>query len=182
MRALGWIARLLQLDKPIAGRERSIATVCGLLLLLGAAGLILTSPTHSAVGSSERARPRTLTLSASGTAPRRSTAAVGAHAKATAERFLAGYLAYVYGRAPASRVRDATVAFAGSLEHQPQRVPPGIRALRPRLVSVTVSLQGPGRVIASALVSDAEVVHYPIRLLLTDNGAGWRVSGLESTP
>lgn len=177
MSARGWIRR--QLDRPIAGREGRTATVCGLLLLLAAAGLILTRPSPSTVTGGKGA-DRTQVVHASGRVAQRWTPAIAAATRSTAETFLAGYLAHLYGRAPASAVQDATEAFVDALEHEPLRVPPGIRALHPRIVSVTVSPQAPGRAIAAAVVSDGEVVHYPIGLILTQTGRRWRVSGLDA--
>jgi len=176
----GWIRR--QLGRPIAGHERSTATVCGLLLLLAAAALILTSPSRPAVERSRRARPTTASAPARVEARSRWTPAVAADAKATAATFLHGYLAYLYGQAPASRIEDASTGFVGSLEHARPEVPPGIRALHPRVVSVDVSPQAPGDAMATALVGDAEVVRYPIRLVLTEDEPGWQVSGLEGSP
>jgi hypothetical protein len=175
-----WIRR--QLERPIAGHERSTTTVCGLLLLLAAAGLILTSPSRPAVESRRPAHLTTASAPARGEATSRWTPAIAAEAKATAATFLHGYLAYLYGQAPASQVKDATGAFVGSLEHARGEVPPGIKALHPRVVSLAVSPQPPGHAIATALVTDAEVVHYPIRLLLTESSPGWQVTGLEGTP
>jgi hypothetical protein len=175
MSTRSWVQR--QLNRPIAGRERSTATACGLLVLLAAAGLILTGPTHSAGRSSDR--PRTITASGEATPSWTPTAA--GETKATAEKFLAGYVAYLYGQAPASQVKDATRDFVSALEGERRQVPPGIRALHPHVVAVQVSPQAPGRALATALVSDAEVVRYPIRLLLTQTGGRWRVSGLEAT-
>ena len=175
-----WIRR--QLERPIAGHERSTTTVCGLLLLLAAAGLILTSPSRPAVESRRPAHLTTASAPARGEATSRWTPAIAAEAKATAATFLHGYLAYLYGQAPASQVKDASGAFVGSLEHARGEVPPGIKALHPRVVSLAVSPQPPGHAIATALVTDAEVVHYPIRLLLTESSPGWQVTGLEGTP
>ncbi|HTU31505.1 MAG TPA: hypothetical protein VMF07_19090 [Solirubrobacteraceae bacterium] len=175
-----WIRR--QLQRPIAGHERSTAAVCGLLLLLVAAGLILTSPRRPAVESRRPVRPSLAsTPSTRGQARPRWTPAIAAEAKATAATFLHGYLAYLYGHAPASQVNDASGPLVGSLEHARGEVPPGIKALHPRLVSVAVSPQAPGHAIATALVTDAEVVHYPIRLVLSKGSAGWQVTGLEGT-
>ncbi len=174
-----WIGH--QLEQLLAEHRHRAATVCGLLLLLAAVGLVLNRPDTSAVVGSEQAN-RTPALHASGSAAPRWTLATSAATKSTAERFLAGYLAYLYGRAPASTVQDATGAFVRILQHEPLRVPPGIRGLHPRVVGVNVSPQPPGRAIALALVSDAEVVHYPIRLTLTQTGSRWRVSGLQGTP
>jgi hypothetical protein len=177
-----WIHR--QLQRPIAGHERSTATVCGLLLLLAAAGLILTSHTNPpTVESRPPARPSLASTPATrGEARSRWTTATAADAKSTATTFLHGYLAYLYGQAPATQVRDASGAFVGYLEHARGEVPPGIKTLHPHVVSVTVSPQAPGHAIATAIVTDAEVVHYPIRLLLAEGSPGWQVTGLESTP
>ncbi len=164
MSARGWIRR--QLDRPIAGREGRTATVCGLLLLLAAAGLVLTRPSPLHCRRRQRSGPHP-GVHASGRVAQRWTPAIAAATRSTAETFLAGYLAYLYGQAPASAVKDATEAFVDALEHEPLRVPPGIRALHPRIVSVIVSPQAPGRAIAAAVVSDGEVVHYPIGLILT---------------
>jgi hypothetical protein len=176
-----WIRR--QLQRPIAGHERSTATVCGLLLLLAAATLILTSPNRPAVESRRPASPSLASTPATrGEARPQWTPAIAAEAKSTAATFLHGYLAYLYGQAPASQVKDATWTFVGSLEHARGEVPPGIKALHPRVVSLAVSPLPPGHAIATALVSDAEVVNYPIRLRLTEGSPGWQITGLEGTP
>jgi hypothetical protein len=177
---MSWMRR--QLDRPIAGHKRTTATVRGLLLALAAAGLILTSPTHSSTGRrGEPARSTTRSVTASGGATWRWTPADAAEATARAQAFLDGYLLYLYGQAPAGQVKDATAGFARALERERRVVPPGIRALHPRVVAVHISPQAPGRAIATALVSDAEVVHYPIRLVLTETAGHWRVDGQEST-
>lgn len=176
-----WIRR--QLQRPIAGHERSTATVCGLLLLLAAAAVILTSPNRPAVESSRPSHPATAgTPATQREAGPRWTPAIAAAAKSSAATFLHGYLAYLYGQGPASQVKDASGAFVASLEHARAEVPPGIKALHPGMVSLTVASQPPGAAIATALVSDAEVVHYPIRLLLTESSSGWQVTRLEGTP
>jgi hypothetical protein len=171
----GWVRRV---DRPIEGPERTTTTICGLLLALAAAGLILTSPTRpSAVPRSQPARTTTSTIS--GKASWRWTPADAAAAGASARRFLEGYLPYLYGQAPAGHVKDATAGFVRALERERRIVPPGIRALHPRLLAVHVSPQAAGQAIGIALVSDGEVVHYPIRLALVAAGQRWLVSGLE---
>jgi hypothetical protein len=180
MRLLRWIRR--QLDRPIAGHERSTATACALLLLLAAAGLLLTNPSRPPVESRRPDHPTTASIPARGEARSLWTPVIAAEAKSTAATFLHGYLAYLYGQASARQVRDAGSAFVGSLEHARGEVPPGIKALHPRIVSLAVSPRSSGHAIVTALVSDAEVVHYPIRLLLAEGSGGWRVTGLEGTP
>lgn len=169
-----------QLDRLIVDRERSGTTVCGLLLALAAAGLILTGPTRpSAVRRTEPTRAITSNVAANGEAVRRWTPADDDAAAATARAFLDGYLPYLYGQAPAGRVEDATTGFARALERGRRVVPPGIRTLHPRVVAIHASPLEPGHAIASALVSDGEVVQYPIRLVLTETARRWLVSGLE---
>lgn len=176
----GWIRR--QLDRPIGESERRAAFTVVTVVLIAAT--LLLAMTSTGVPAARHARGpranRTPIVHARDDTATRWTPAVAATARSTAETFLAGYLPFLYGQVPVSAVRDATGAFVGALEHTPMRVPPGIRRLHPRVVGVTVSRQGPSGAIAVALVGDAEVVHYPIRLILTQSGSHWRVAGLEA--
>jgi len=166
-----------QLERPIAGHERRVATICGLLLALAAAGLILTTP-HSSV--THRRATAATGPSAVAASPWRWTPADVAAATASARTFLAGYLPYVYGQASPGQVSDAATGFVRALERERRVVPPGIKALHPRVVALTVSPAGAGHAIASASVGDGDVVHYPVRLALTEVSKRWVVSGLES--
>jgi hypothetical protein len=180
MSARRWIRR--QLDRPTAEHERRTIALCGLILVVTIAGLVLTNPARPTGVSGRQKQTTAAAINPGGNTPPPWSRAAEAAANATAETFLRGYLAYLYGHAPASQVGDATESFVRSLEPGHLQVPPGIRALRPRVVSLDVSQQGAGRVLAVALVSDAEVVHYPIRLVLTESARRWQVSGLEATP
>src|SRR4051794_23479414 len=60
-------------------------------------------------------------------------------ALAAARRFLAGYLPYSYGQAPASRIVAATAPLARALRRHPPRVPASTRRLAPRLVALQVA-------------------------------------------
>jgi hypothetical protein len=178
MRPLRWIRR--QLDRSIAGHEHSTATVCGLLLLIAAAGLILTTPSHPSVQAREHTPSKPTQASSAPSA--RWTPGNATDTKAVAEAFLGSYLVVLYGQGPASQVKDATAAFVRSLQQGPRRVPPGIRGLHPRIVSLQITPQESSGAVALALVSDGEVVRYPVRVVLTDSGGRWLVSSVESTP
>lgn len=115
----------------------------------------------------------------SGEATSRWTPADAAAATASARTFLDGYLPYLYGQAPIGEVKDSTAGFLRALERERRMVPPGIRALHPHVVAIHVSPQAPGDAIGCVLVSDGEVVRYPIRLLLTETAQRWLVSGLQ---
>ena len=168
-------------ERPIAWYKRTSTAVCWLLVLLAAVGLTLTSSPHP---TRERSRRAVSNMSRPapphGRTTRRWTPGIAVDAKATAVVFLHGYLAYLYGHAPASHIRDASRELARALEQT--QAPPGIKALHPRLVTLAVSPRAPGDAIATALVSDTPVIHYPIRLILREHGSGWRVSGLAGTP
>jgi hypothetical protein len=56
-----------------------------------------------------------------------------------ARRFLAGYLPYSDGQAPASRIAAAAPPLARTLRRQPPRVAAGDRGLEPRLVELEVA-------------------------------------------
>ena len=171
-----WVRR--RLDRPIAGHERLTVTLCGLLLALAAAGLILTAPTHS---SAHRPGDAHTARSAVAASRWRWTPADAAAATASARAFLAGYLPYVYGQAPAVQVRDTTAALVRSLQRERRVVPPGITGLHPHVVALAVSPQEARDALAVAVVSDGEVVHYPVRVALTEAAKRWVVSGLESS-
>src|SRR5205814_556419 len=95
-----------------------------------------------------------------------------------ARGFLAGYLPYTYGQAPAERIRNAAPALRRALERAPLVVPAPVRRLHPRLVSLTLEADGPARALATALVDDAAQPPYPVFARLRRGPAGWRVVGV----
>lgn len=101
-----------------------------------------------------------------------------ARARVAARRFLAGYLRYLYGRAPARRVTNVTASVAASLRRARVRVTPAQQRRRPRLVALTLIGQTPGSVIATARVADGGVAAYPLTFTLQRRGRGWVVADL----
>jgi hypothetical protein len=148
-----------------------------LLLLIGLAvaaiGLALSDPA---------ARPRRShqpTISAPMRAERNAVAGLPPATQQTVRRFLTSYLRYLYGHGAASAIRGATAAFLRSLERHPPRVPPALKTLQPSVIRLTPASAPPGRVAATATISDGETVTYRISLLLTSNNARPLVSGLD---
>jgi hypothetical protein len=173
-----WIRR--QRDRPIAEHERR-AAMAAVTVLLTATALLLavtqasTTPRH--ITSSE---PRSAVNSApavprSGTEAR---TALSPAIEAAAAHFLAGYLPYLYGHAPASQVQGATASFARSLAPLASHVSPSMRASTPRLVAFRPAAAPPGVVAVTAVVNDGGLVDYPIALLLVRRGSRLLVSGL----
>src|SRR4051812_45230995 len=140
-------------------------------------------------GASDRPAPSALrvypTVPARG-APREPTtppaAGCSAHeraALAAARRFLAGYLPYSYGQAPATRIRGAAPPLMSSLRRQPPRVAAADRRLRPRLIDLEVAqVNGDLGFALAATIEDGRR-RYPINLAVRAEGARWRVVALS---
>lgn len=97
-----------------------------------------------------------------------------------ARRFLDGYLAFLYGRAPAAEVTDTSAAVRRELARNTPRIPPAQRDRTPRVVDLTVTAQAPRAVIATASIDDGDVAVYPIVVTLDRQDGRWRVSRLAS--
>src|SRR3954449_3469848 len=134
-----------------ARRWRSAAGIVALALAASAALALALGVGAGGLrgGASDRPAPSAVrvypTVPARG-APREPTtppaAGRSAHeraALAAARRFLAGYLPYSYGQAPATRIRGAAPPLMSSLRRQPVRVAAAERALAPRLVGLEVA-------------------------------------------
>jgi hypothetical protein len=170
-------------DRPIADRERRTAMATVAVLL--AASTILLAATRPAAQS--RHLPPRRPAASPASASRPSTPAghatlsvsVAPVAARTARGFLVGYLAYLYGRAPATAVRDATRVLLRSLRAHPPLVSPAMRARHPRVLSLHTTPAPAGLVGVSALVNDGELVSYPVGLLLAPEHGRLLVSAVE---
>jgi hypothetical protein len=103
--------------------------------------------------------------------PRREQRAV----KRTSRTFLAGYLAYSYGRAPARRIQAVSDRLRAQLAAQRPRVPARERRRHPRVV--LLQLDGAGRTWAGmvALVDDG-ARRYSVSLTLARVRGEWQVT------
>lgn len=182
MSAPAWVRRLR--DRPIAERERRTAlTVVAVLL---AASAVLLSATRPAgrprypasrrPGVAIRSTPRPTPTSGA-----RNAAPVAPTPARVAQRFLAGYLAYLYGHAPITAIRDATPGLLRSLRAHPPLVPPAMRARSPRVLSLHPAPAPLGSVGVSALVNDGELASYQVVVLLAPKHGRLLVSTVEGT-
>ena len=169
-------------------RERPLsmaAVIAGLLLLavgiavLGPAARDKTTRPEHAREAAERSQPR---RSAPGSAPaatlRAGASLEPAAAKAAAQRFLAGYLAFSYGRGRVSAIEAADPRLIGALERQRPRVPPAARGRKAKVTSLQLLEQGRGAVQATATVNDGSGVRYPLVAYLDETASGWVVTRL----
>jgi len=115
--------------------------------------------------------------------PRRAetvSAAQLAAARRVARRFLTGYLAFLYGRAPSGEITDVTPAVARELKRNTPRIPPAQRNRTPRLVDVRATGQARDAVIVTASVDDGDVAVYRIVFTLERRFGRWRVLQLAN--
>jgi hypothetical protein len=175
-----WLTSLR--DRPIAESERATAMATVTVLLLAAAILLALSRPHDRPRRSSRPHSapsiaqRTPTRPAQ--TPESSTAPLTPLVTRAADLFLAGYLGYIYGHAPARAIGGATPALLKSLRSSPPRVSPGMRVRRPHVVALHTSASS-GLLRVSAVINDGGLVDYSIGLLLAAHGGRLLVSGLE---
>jgi hypothetical protein len=163
-------------------RVRPLVVVIGALLGLGAVMAALTV-TGAHGGHHHRPTPqRPVAVGSPHPSPRRlpppvSTAAM-LRARRVAERFLAGYLPFVYGRGSALAIGGITPALRRQLLRQRAQVTPVERRRRPRVVSLQTIGTTPVFVVATAVIDDGGVVRYRLRFTLQDAAGRWVVSSV----
>ena len=176
-----WLTSLR--DRPIAESERGAAMATVTVLLIAAAILLaLTRPGGQPPRTSQRHPAPSVVQSAPSSHARASedsTAPLTPGVARAADLFLAGYLAYLYGHAPASQVKGATAALLHSLEDHPPRASPVVRTRQAHVLALHTTPAPSGLVGVSALVTDGGLVDYPIGLLLAPRGGRLLVSGLD---
>jgi hypothetical protein len=172
-----WLAALR--DRPLSERQRRGALpILAVLLALATLVLVLTRP------SPEHGMPRQVPARRILASPRSEAApsplsAPSAALAGVSRRFLHGYLAYIYGHAPARRIAGAAAPLSRLLRAHRPRVSADERARRPRLVKLQLlssATAADPRV--RALVSDGGVADYPIELVLGRSGDRLLVTGI----
>lgn len=173
------IERLRELlDRPFARSERrGLFTLAASVLILAALGLALIGrPGAQHPGPAPRPTPVLPgPRPAPSLAPESPAPAQAARAQAAAQRFLDGYLAYLYGHGPARAIKGASLELRRRLEAQRPRVSPATRRRRGRVVDLSVRPLSGGRFAATVMIDDGGVARYPISLTLQRRGRGLRV-------
>ncbi|HTU79419.1 MAG TPA: hypothetical protein VMF09_11720 [Solirubrobacteraceae bacterium] len=178
MRRWAWARQLSQ--RPVTGRRGALVIV--VVLLAASAALLIASrpsqqppaPQIEASALAGRARPP-----AASDPPAANVAPAGPVAARVAQRFLAGYLAYVYGHAPAAALTGAAPALVRSLRAHPSLVPPAMRALHPRLLTLRPAAGRAGTIALDALINGGELVDYTVELLLERDGRRLLIKAVE---
>jgi hypothetical protein len=170
-----------QRDRPLAEHERRTALAATAVVLIAAA-LGFASTRSLAPATQARAAAIKTTATPTAPDPRKPTPEPSGELSPVAARasraFLAGYLAYTSGRAPASKITDATgVLLAGLRAHRP-RVSPAMRSEHPRVVQLHAAPAPAGEIGVSAVVNGGGLIDYTLGLTLTSQGGRLLVTGL----
>ena len=99
-------------------------------------------------------------------------------ARRVGERFLVGYVAYLYGHRSADRLQGCTAALRREVSHSRARVPPARRARRARVVGSRAVAQGSTSVVVTITVDDGDLAAFPVAAIVERRGGRWRVPRL----
>jgi hypothetical protein len=95
-----------------------------------------------------------------------------------AQRFLAGYLPFAYGRVDLAAINGITPTLRSRLLGRAQ-LTPAERRRRPRVVSLQTTATTPTFVVATAVIEDGGVTTYRLRFTLEGRAGRWLVSGVQ---
>jgi hypothetical protein len=175
--------RLLAALERLSQRVRRLVVAIGALLALGAVMAALTLTASHGDRQRQPVRQRQGSVRVQRTSPPRlappvSTTAI-LQARRVAERFLAGYLAFAYGRGSALAIGGITPALRRQLLSQRAQLTPVERRRRPRVVARQTLGTTPRFVVATAIIDDGGVTTYRLRFTLWGGADRWAVSGVE---
>ena len=172
-----WLLRAF--DRLPSAVRRGVVAVAVLVVVSAAAvGVIVTPPAgHRGAG------PQTPSPGRRAVAANRVTVAppsvvpdATARLRAAASRFLAAYLAVVYGRAHATRVAVIAPGLRTRLARERVLITPAARHRRPSVVSLQVATTTPGFAVATAVVDDGGLAPYVVRVALEHRRGVWLAS------
>jgi hypothetical protein len=180
------IARLVSmLDRLSRGRRRALVIVLG-LIVLGAVVAGRAEKPSSQIGHRDHPAPSRTTHShlpthtGSSHRPPPVSAPELVRARAVAARFLAGYLLFAYGRAPAGSVSAAMPGLRGELVRDRAQLTPIERRRHPRVISLHAEGRMPGVVVVTAMIEDGGIASYALRLTVQRASGSWLVSSVDA--
>jgi hypothetical protein len=173
------IGRLHAQLKRLSPRARVVVIVATGVVALNVVASALTPASHEHHRSPAGTAPSRVASTGGTQHPSPVSPADLAGARETAERFLAGYLRFAYGRASARSVRALTPSVRRQLIREHAQLTPVERRRHPRVVSLEAAGQATGVVLATALVEDGGITTYPLRLTVQRVAGAWVVSGVD---
>ena len=174
------IRRLVSMLAGRSLRARQLVVALMALIALNIVASALTSSSGPRRPSRETRAPAATTPGARAQRPPTHLGPVQlARVRATANRFLEGYLRFAYGRGPARSAEPVTPALRRQLIQERALATPAEGGRHPRAISVEAVGRGPGVALAAALVDDGGITTYALRIMLRKGRSGWQVSGVE---
>ena len=157
--------------RPTAGPVAVLVGVMGVVAVLVALALpgARQRPTSVAPES-----PRSSPMVVLGRAGPRVPARAGA--REAGQRFLRGYVAFLYGRRDADELEGASADLRRSLRRARVRVPPARLSRTPTVVDLRVVLQAPTVVQVTATVDDGDLAAYLVTASLERRAGRWLVT------
>jgi len=171
----GWLTPIR--DQPSSERERRTATTAVLAGIIAA--VLLLAVTRGEPSAPAATHPSSTATPAVHSDPAQAPDLGERSAVRVARRFLAGYLAYAYGRAPAASMPGAARALIASLERHPSRVTIARQARLPRIEQLVLSLAQSGQPTVNAVLNDGGIVNYTVELVLARLHGRLIVTALE---
>jgi hypothetical protein len=166
---------------PVRARRVVVAVGALLLLALAIAAVTLTGPREGGRPRGSASPPRAPAVATNTSSPRLLAPVSGAEltgARLVAERFLAGYLPFAYGRASAATVAGVTPGLSRQLLQERVAAPPAERARQPRVVSLQLVGTTPGFAVATAVIDDGALTAYRLRVTVQRQSGRWAVSSV----
>jgi hypothetical protein len=99
-------------------------------------------------------------------------------ARRVGERFLNGYVAFLYGHRSAAELEGASGELRRALRRARVRVPPARAARTPRVVALQSAKQSPVTVVVTAIVDDGDLAAYPVTAAVERRTGRWQVTRL----
>ena len=106
------------------------------------------------------------------------SAAAPVAARRVGERFLVGYVAYLYGHRSPDRLRGCTAVLRRELSHGRVRVPPARRARKARVVAWRAVARTSTSVVVTATVDDGDLAALLVAAVVERRAGRWRVPQL----
>jgi hypothetical protein len=156
-------------------RPAGLRLLVGVLssLAVGCAGTQShTAPAPAHVGATPPADLEDVVIQGDG------PSAVPVAAPRVGERFLNGYVAFLYGHGSAGELEGATRRLRRELRRGRVRVPPARGARTPTIVRLQSAQQAPATVVVTAIVDDGDLAAYPVTAVAERRAGRWQVTRL----
>jgi hypothetical protein len=164
-------AGALKMRRPTASSVTALAALIGVLAVLIVALAESDSRQRPASGAAESSHPSPEVVLHGGAL----LGSARAGAREAGQRFLRGYVAFLYGRRDADELDGASAHLRRALRAR-LRVPPARQARTPAIVGLHAIVQAPTIVQVTATVDDRDLAVYPVTAFVERRAGRWLVT------